>query len=259
MTIHPTALVDPGAEIGDGAVVGPWCRVEAGARLAAGVELASSVVVHSHTDIGEGTVVHPFAVLGGAPQHGGYKGEPTRLVIGARNIIREHATLHRGTVQGGGLTRVGEGCLFMVGAHIAHDCMVGDGVTFANNAVIGGHVQVGDGAFLGGQSAVHQWCRVGKGAILGGGAVATRDVIPFGSAWGNHARLEGLNMVGLKRRGFDKARIRRMLKLFDALFHGEGLFEDRLARAEAEYADLDEAREIITFIRDGGSRPLCRP
>ena len=259
MAVHPTALVDPSAQLGEGVEIGPWCQVGADAVLGEGVRLLSSVVVAGHTEIGARTVVHPFSVLGGPPQHGGYKDEPTRLVIGSDNLIREGCTFNRGTVQGSGVTRVGSSCMFMTGAHVGHDSVVGDRVTFANNATLGGHVTVGDGVFLGGLCAVHQWGRVGQGAMVGGLAAVTRDVIPYGSVWGNHARLHGLNMVGLKRRGFDRDRIKRMLAFYRDLFEGEGAYSERLERAEAVAGDVAEAHEIIAFIREGGSRPLCLP
>lgn len=257
--IHPTAIVDPAASLAADVEVGPWCRIGPDVTLNAGVQLISSVVVDGVTEIGAGTVVHPFSVLGGPPQHGGYKNEPTRLVVGENVLIREGCTFNRGTVQGSGLTTVGSNCMFMTGAHVGHDSVVGNHVTFANNATLGGHVVIGDNVFLGGLCAVHQHGRVGRGAMVGGLAAVTRDVIPFGSVWGNHARLHGLNMVGLKRRGFDRDKIKRMLAFYRDLFEGDGAFSERLDRAEGLTGDLAEAAEIIAFIRDGGSRPLCLP
>lgn len=257
--IHPTSIVDPAARIADDAVVGPWCRVGPDVTLKGGVELVSSVVVEGVTEVGAGTTIHPFSVIGGPPQHGGYNGEPTRLVIGENNLIREGSTFNRGTVQGSGVTVVGSNCMFMTGAHVGHDSVVGDRVTFANNATLGGHVTIGDGVFLGGLCAVHQWGRVGQGAMVGGLAAVTRDVIPYGSVWGNHARLHGLNMIGLKRRGFDRDKIKRMLAFYRDLFEGDGAFSERLNRAEGATGDLAEAAEIVAFIREGGSRPICLP
>lgn len=257
--IHPAAIVDPRARLAADVEIGPWCRVDGDVSLAAGVRLLSHVVVTGHTEIGAGTTVHPFAYLGGPPQHNGYKGEPTRLIVGENNTIREHVTFHVGTVQGGGETRIGDNNLFMVGAHVGHDCIVGSRTTFANNATLGGHCVIGDGVFMGGLSAVHQFSRIGQGAIVGGGGIITRDVIPYGSVWGNHARLRGLNMIGLKRRGFDREKIRRMMGFYRDLFEGDGEFSARLDAAEALTGDLAEAAEIIAFIREGGSRPLCLP
>jgi len=259
MTIHPTALVDPSARMGADVAIGPWCTVGPGVTLDAGVRLVSHVVVQQDTHVGARTVIHPFAVLGGDPQHGGYGGEPVRLEIGTDNLIREHATFNRGTPQGAGVTRVGSHGLFMTGAHVGHDAIVGDRVVMANNATLGGHARIGDRVFLGGLCAVHQNGRVGQGAMIGGLAAVTRDVIPYGSAWGNHARLHGLNLVGLKRAGHGKDGIRRLLAAYRTLFDGDGVFADRRSIVAAEYGDLPEVAQILAFIRDGGKRPLCLP
>ena len=257
--IHPTALVHPSAELADGVQIGPWCTVGPGVALAENVTLVSHVVLQQDTTVGARTTIHPFAVIGGDPQHNGYKGEPVRLDIGADNSIREHCTFNRGTPQGSGVTRVGSNGLFMTGAHVGHDAVVGDTVVMANNATLGGHARIGDKVFLGGLCAVHQNGRVGQGAIVGGLAAVTRDVIPYGSAWGNHARLHGLNLVGLKRKGYGKDAVRRLLAAFRDLFEGDGVFADRLTGVEQTYADLPEIMEIVAFIRDGGKRPLCLP
>jgi UDP-N-acetylglucosamine acyltransferase len=258
-SIHPTALVDASAVLADDVVIGPWSTVGPGVTLDEGVMLVSHVVVQQDTRIGARTVVHPFAVIGGDPQHNGYKGETVRLEIGADNSIREHCTFNRGTPQGSGVTRVGSNNLFMTGAHVGHDAVVGNNVVMANNATLGGHAEIGDKVFLGGLCAVHQNGRVGQGAIVGGLAAVTRDVIPYGSAWGNHARLHGLNLIGLKRKGYGKDQVRRLLAAFRDLFEGSGVFSDRLTAVEAGYADLPEIMEIVQFIRDGGKRPLCLP
>ncbi len=259
MAIHPSAQVDARAELAPDVEIGPWCIVGPGVQLAAGVHLVSHVVVQQDTSVGAGTVIHPFAVIGGDPQHNGYNGEPVRLEVGANNVIREHATFNRGTPQGSGVTRVGSNSLFMTGAHVGHDAIVGDHVVMANNATLGGHARVGDRVFLGGLCAVHQNGRVGQGAIVGGLAAVTRDVIPYGSAWGNHARLHGLNLVGLKRKGYGKDAIRRLLAAYRDLFEGEGVFADRIDRTAEAYGDLPEIGEIITFIREDARRPLCLP
>lgn len=262
MTIHATASVDASVTMADDVVIGPWCMVGPGVALAEGVELRSHVVVERDTVIGPRTVIHPFAVVGGDPQHTGYRGEAVRLEIGADVVIREHATLNRGTPPehgGKSVTRVGSNVMMMTGAHVGHDCVVGDNAVLANNATLGGHAVVGDKVFLGGLSAVHQFGRVGEGAMVGGLSAVTRDVIPFGSVWGNHARLRGLNLVGLKRRGYGKADLRRLLAAYREMFEGDGAFADRLDRAEGEYADLPEIMRIIAFIREDSRRPLCLP
>ena len=257
--IHPTAMVDSGAALADGVEIGPWSVVGSGVELGEDVRLLSHVVIQQDTVVGARTTIHPFCVIGGDPQHGGYKGEPVRLEIGEDCLVREHSTFNRGTPVGGGLTRIGKGCMFMTGAHVGHDAIVGDHVTFANQATLGGHSEVGDRVFLGGLSAVHQFGRVGQGAIIGGLAAVTRDVIPYGSAWGNHAQLHGLNLIGLKRKGYDKAAIRRLLAGYRELFEGAGTFAERLDLVEAGYVDLPEIMEITTFIREAGKRPLCLP
>jgi UDP-N-acetylglucosamine acyltransferase len=257
--IHPTALVHGGALLGEGVEIGPYCIVGEGATLGDRVRLLAHVVIEGVTDIGEETVVHPFAVLGGAPQHLGHKGEPTRLVIGARNVIREHVTMHTGTVGGGGVTTVGSDSLYMVGAHVAHDCVIGDRVTFANNATLGGHVVIGDFVFMGGLSAVHQFTRIGRYSFVGGGGVVTKDIIPYGSVWGNHAHLEGLNLVGLKRRGFTREAINALRAAYRLLFADEGTFQERLDDVVEAHAGTPEVMEIVDFIRAEANRPLCLP
>jgi UDP-N-acetylglucosamine acyltransferase len=257
--IHPTALVHGGALLGEGVEIGPYCIVGEGATLGDRVRLLAHVVIEGVTEIGEETVVHPFAVLGGAPQHLGHKGEPTRLVIGARNVIREHVTMHTGTVMDQGVTQVGSDSLYMIGAHVAHDCIVGDRVVFANNATLAGHVRIGDGVFMGGLSAVHQHTRIGRFAFIGGLAPVTKDVIPFGSVWGNHARLEGLNLVGLKRRGFARETINDLRAAYRMLFAEEGTFQERLEDVARVFASSPEVCEIVDFIRADAGRPLCLP
>lgn len=257
--VHPSAIVDATARLADDVVVGPWCTVGPGVVLDEGVLLVSHVVIQQDTSIGARSAVHPFAVIGGDPQHNGYRGEPVRLEIGSDNIIREHCTFNRGTPQGTGLTRVGSNNLFMTGAHVGHDAVVGDHVVMANNATLGGHARVGDRVFLGGLCAVHQNGRVGQGAIVGGLAAVTRDVIPYGSAWGNHAQLHGLNLIGLKRKGYDKDAIRRLLSAYRDLFEGAGVFSERLDAVSQAYSDLPEIVEICDFIRADGKRPLCLP
>jgi UDP-N-acetylglucosamine acyltransferase len=257
--IHPTAIVSPGAQLGQDVEIGAFCTVGPKVQLGDGVRLVSHVVIEGATQIGSGTTVHPFAVLGGAPQHLAHKGEDTRLVVGERNIIREHVTMHTGTVGGGGVTTVGSDSLYMVGAHVAHDCVVGDRVTFANNATLGGHVQVGDFVFMGGLCAVHQFTRIGRYSFVGGGGVVTKDIIPYGSVWGNHAHLEGLNLVGLKRRGFSREAINALRAAYRLLFADEGTFQERLDDVAEAHADTPEVMEIVDFIRSEANRPLCLP
>jgi UDP-N-acetylglucosamine acyltransferase len=257
--IHPTAIVDRCAELGADVVVGPYSLIGPHVRLGSGARVASHVVIEGHAEIGEACEIHPFANLGAPPQHAGYKGEPTRLVIGSRNIIREHVTMHCGTVMGRGVTTVGSDGFFMVGVHIAHDCQVGDHVTMVNNATLGGHVQVEDYVIMGGLSAAHQYIRIGRHAFVGGMAGVNHDVIPFGNVWGNHAHLEGLNLVGLKRRGFSRETINTLRAAYRLLFAEEGTFQERVDDAAATFAGSPEVMEIIDFIRADSNRPLTTP
>ena len=259
MSIHPTALVDAGARLGSDVQIGPYCIVGPDVVLQDRVRLLSHVVVEGATELGEDTEVHAFANLGGPPQHLAHKGEKTRLAIGPRNVIREHVTMHTGTVLGGGVTRVGSDGLFMVASHVAHDCEVGDHVVFANNATLGGHVHMGDWVFMGGLSAVHQHTRVGRQSFIGGLAAVTKDVIPFGSVWGVYAHLEGLNLVGLKRRGYSRDQINDLRSAYRLLFAQEGTFQERLTDVARVFAGSSDVSEIVDFIRADANRPICLP
>ena len=259
MSIHPTAIVEDGAQIGDGATIGAYCHIGPRVVLSDQVALAPHVVVEGRTLIGARTKVQSFTVLGGAPQHLGYKGEDTALEIGEDCLIREHVTMNLGTVAGGGVTKVGNHCMFMTGAHIAHDCAVGDQSIFANNATLGGHVIVGEGVFFGGLAAVHQHARIGDFAFIGGCAGVPNDVIPFGSAIGNHAMLAGLNIIGMKRRGLDRDVIHQLRNAYKQLFSGTDPFAERLSKVEQDYAQSPDVLRITKFIRAGESRPLMQP
>jgi UDP-N-acetylglucosamine acyltransferase len=257
--VHPSSIVADGAVLGDGVEVGPFCTVGPNARIGARTKLASHIVIDGHTELGEDNTVYPFAMLGGPPQHTAYRGEDTRLVIGDRNIIREHATMNIGTVNGGGVTRVGSDGFYMIESHVGHDCKVGDHVILTKQATLGGHCDLGDYVIVGGLAAVHQFTRVGRHAMIGGLAAVVKDVIPYGSVWGNHAHLEGLNLVGLKRRGFSRETINTMRAAYRLLFADEGTFQERLDDTVETYSDCAEVMEIIDFIRADGSRPLCLP
>lgn len=257
--IHPTAIVHDGAKLGAGVEVGPYCIVGPQVVLGEGVRLISHVVVEGNTQIGDGCTLHAFSRLGGPPQHLGHKGEDTRLVVGQNNIIREGVTFNTGTVGGGGLTKVGDNGLFMAGSHVAHDCVVGDNIVFANNATIGGHVTVGDFVFMGGLAAAHQFTRIGRYAFVGGVSAVTKDVIPFGSVWGVHAHLEGLNLVGLKRRGFSRETINDLRAAYRMLFANEGTFQERVEDVARVFAGVEQVMEIVDFIRADANRPLCQP
>jgi UDP-N-acetylglucosamine acyltransferase len=252
-------MVAAGAKLAGDVEIGPFSIIGADVKLGPRVTIGSHVVVEGHTEVGEGTSIHPFAVLGGAPQHAGYRGEPTRLVIGARNLIREHVTMHCGTAGGRGVTTVGSDGFFMVGVHIGHDCIVGDQVVMANNATLGGHVTIEDFVIMGGLSAAHQNTRIGRHAFVGGMAGVNHDVIPFGNVWGNHAHLEGLNLIGLKRRGFSREAINALRAAYRMLFAEEGTFQERLEDTAEAYRSSPEVMEIVEFIRADASRPLTTP
>ncbi len=260
--IHATAIVAPGAKIGQGVAIGPYCIVGANVTLEDGVELASHVIVDGHTRIGPRTRVYPFASLGQGPQHLKYAGEPTRLEIGAENMIREHVTMNTGTVEGGGVTKIGDRNFFMVNTHVAHDCHVGSNIVMANNAVLGGHVTVGDYCVFGGNCAVHQFVRIGRYAMISGVCGVADDVIPYGNVypfWNNRASLAGLNLIGLKRRGFTREQIQTLRTAYRLLFAAEGSLEERLQDAAAMYREQEAVMEIVEFIRARSSRNLCLP
>lgn len=257
--IHPTAIVDPAAKLGSGVRIGPYSIVGPQVELGDEVVLHAHVVIDGRTRIGARTRIFPFASIGTAPQDLKFHGEPSELVIGADNTIREHVTMNPGTEGGGMLTKVGDGCLFMVGSHVAHDCQIGNRVILANNATLAGHVVVEDFAILGGLSAVHQFCRIGRHAMIGGMSGVEQDVIPYGMVMGDRARLSGLNLVGLKRRGYDRAAIRSLRDAYDALFEDEGTLADRLDHLASSYGDVPVVAELITFVRQDASRGLCKP
>lgn len=257
--IDPLASVDPGATLGEGVQIGPYCIVGPNVTLGPRVRLISHVSVTGRVQIGEDCVVYPFAALGHPPQDFKYSGEDTRLVIGARNVIREQVTMHPGTAVGRGETRIGDDGYYMVGAHVAHDCVVGNRVVLANNATLGGYVTVGDHVIFGGLSAVHQYGRIGRHAFVGGLAAVVTDVIPFGMAHGNHAHLTGLNLVGLKRRGFTRETIRDLRAAYRMMFAAEGTFQERLADVAALFPDTPEVQEVVAFIQADANRALCMP
>ena len=238
----------PGAAIADGVRIGPFCHVGPEVVIEAGAELISHVVVDGITRIGAGVVIYPFCTVGLAPQDLKYRGEPTRTEIGARSQLREHVTVHRGTIGGSGVTRIGEDCLLMAVVHVAHDCALGNGVVVANNVVMGGHVMIGDNAVIGGAAAIHQFVRIGRAAMIGGVSGVGADVIPFGFVFGNRARLTGLNVIGLRRRGFDRAQIHALRAAFRLMFHGDGVFADRLEQVRAEFAGDVLVEEILRFV-----------
>ena len=257
--IHPTAIVAPGAELAGDVVIGPYCVIGRDVRLGRRVSLRSHVVVDGRTTIGEGTRLFPFASIGLEPQDLKYRGEKSELVIGCNNTIREYVTMNPGTAGGGMVTRIGNDCLFMVGAHVAHDCQIGNHVVMANNATLAGHVVVEDYAVLGGLSAVHQFVRIGKHAMIGGMSGVERDVIPYGQVMGDRARLYGLNIIGMQRRGFSREDIQGLRNAYQFLFSTDGTFIDRVNETAERFSGIGPVDDIIEFIRADSSRAICQP
>ena len=257
--IHPSAIVDPQARLGEGVRIGPYCMVGADVSLGEGCELISHVVVTGRTTIGPRTRLFPFASIGHQPQDLKFHGEPSTLTIGADCMIREGVTMNPGTEGGGLTTVVGDRCVFLANAHVAHDCQVGDAVIFSNNVMLAGHCKVGNFAILGGGSAVHQFCRIGAHAFIGGLSGVENDVIPYGIAIGNRAHLAGLNIVGLKRRGFSREVIHDIRRSYRLLFADEGTLQERVEDVGTEFASHTVVNEILAFIREGGNRSICTP
>jgi UDP-N-acetylglucosamine acyltransferase len=246
--VHPTSVVSPRAEVGDGVHVGPFCRVGDEVRLGARVRLESHVVVDGRTEIGEETHVFPFASVGLEPQDLKYRGEPAETRVGRRCRIREFVTIHRGTEGGGMLTSVGDDCLIMAQAHVAHDSRVGNRVIMANAATLAGHVEVQDGANVGAYSGVHQFCRVGREAYVGGYSVVVKDALPFALTVGNHAKCYGLNTVGMKRRGYAQETVEALHHAFRLLLSSKLNTTQALARIREELQGSQEVEELLHFI-----------
>ena len=258
VNIHASAVIEAGAELGENVEIGPACVIGGKVKIGDGSKLLSHVSISGSTTIGSNATIYPFAALGHPPQDFKFDGEDTKLLIGDNVTLREQVTMHLGTVVGRGKTVVGNDCYFMVGSHVGHDCVVGDMVTFANNATLGGHVIVGDQVIMGGLSAVHQHCRIGRHAFIGGGAPVTGDVIPYGMV-DNHGGLAGLNLVGLKRRGFNREAINDLRTAYRLFFASEGTFQERIDDAVRLYKDQDLVMEMVEFIRAGANRHLCLP
>ena len=257
--IHASSVVSPLATLGEGVSIGPFCVVGPDVELAAGVVLHSHVAVAGHTTIGSGTRIFPFASVGHAPQDLKFRGERSTLRIGADCTIREGVTINPGTASGGLMTSIGDRCTILANAHVAHDCTVGDDVILVNNVMLAGHCQIGAFAVLGGGSAVHQFVRIGAHAMIGGLAGVENDVIPYGMALGNRASLAGLNLVGLRRRGFSREAIHDLRRAYRLLFAQEGTLKERVEDVAAEFADHPEVHEILDFLRNGGDRAICLP
>lgn len=256
--VHPSAVIEEGAQIDPSVRIGPFCVVGPDVVLHADVELKSHAVVTGRTEVGAGTVIFSFAVIGEIPQDLKFKGEASRLVIGKRNRIREHVTMNCGTQGGGGVTQIGDDGLFMAGCHIAHDAIVGSRVIVVNSAAVAGHCILEDDVIIGGLAGIHQWVRVGQGAIIGAVTMVTNDVIPYGLVQAPRGELDGLNLVGLKRAGVKRADITALRAAFQMLAQGEGTFHDRAQRL-GEETESDYVRQIVDFVMADTGRHFLTP
>jgi UDP-N-acetylglucosamine acyltransferase len=258
--IHPTALIDSKAQLGKDVQIGPFCCVGADVVLGDDVRLISHVTIAGRTTVGAGTTIYPFASIGHPPQDLKYQGEPSQLIIGANNTIREYVTLQPGTKGDKMLTQIGDNNLFMVASHVAHDCIIGNHVLMANGATLGGHVCIEDHAIVGGLSAVHQFVRIGAHAIIGGMSGVEHDVIPYGNVKGERASLSGLNLIGLKRRGFSPATIQTLRSAYQNIFEmKDDPLAERVDAVAEKYADNEDVMQLIAFIRQDSPRSLCLP
>ncbi|WP_336056353.1 acyl-ACP--UDP-N-acetylglucosamine O-acyltransferase [Nitratireductor sp. CH_MIT9313-5] len=257
--IHQSAVIEDGAEIGADVSIGPFCHIGPHVVLKDGVKLVGHVSIQGHTTIGEGCEIHPGAALGGPPQDLKYDGAPTTLTVGRRCIIREGMTIHRGTEKGRGTTIVGDECYLMAYSHVAHDCIVGNKVTMANYAGLGGHSEIGDGVILSGYAAVHQFVRVGHHAFLGGFAAVVGDVIPYGMAVGDRARLRGLNVVGMKRSGMARSELSALRKAYRMLFDPSEPMTANIARVEEAFAGSAVVEDMLAFVRGQEKRHFTVP
>lgn len=255
--IHSTAIVSDRARIGDGSTVGPYCVIGPDVEVGRDCEIGPHAVLEGPTRMGDANRVFQFASIGAPPQDTKYRGEPTRLEIGARNTFRESVTVHRGTVRGGGVTQLGNDGLYMAYSHVAHDCVIGDHVIMANGAALAGHVTIEDYAIVGGLVAIHQHARIGESAMLGGGAMVVMDIVPFCTAVGDRARLAGPNVVGIKRRGLGDDAVRAVRAAYRVLFQSKLRLEEALARLRAELPDSREVAHMVRFI-EGSQRGICR-
>ncbi|HEY8576280.1 MAG TPA: acyl-ACP--UDP-N-acetylglucosamine O-acyltransferase [Devosia sp.] len=258
-SVHPTAIVAAGARLGDGVKIGPYCIVGDNVVLHGNVELISHVTVDGHTEIGAGTQIYPFASIGHKPQDLKYHGEASRLEIGERCTIRESVTINPGTENGGMLTRIGNDCLIMASAHVAHDAVIGNNVIMANYVGIAGHCQIGDNVIFGGTCVIHQFTRIGAHAFIGAQSMVDGDVIPYGMAVGNRATLTGLNLVGLKRRGFDREAIHQLRAAYRQIFASEGTLRERVEDAAELFKQVPLVQDVVTFISSASDRPIMLP
>tara|TARA_B100000575_G_scaffold262081_1_gene236304 strand:- start:777 stop:1556 length:780 start_codon:yes stop_codon:yes gene_type:complete len=256
--IHKSSVIDSKAKISNNVKIGPFCYVGPNVILHENVELISNVHVEGNTIIGKGTRVFPFASLGTQPQDLKFKGEKNSLNIGENNLIREHVTINPGTEGGGSITKIGNNCLFMISSHVAHDCIIGNNVIIANNVPLGGHVTIEDSVVIGGNSAVQQFTRIGRLAMIGGMTGVLKDVIPFGLSIGNRNHLQGLNLIGLRRKKYDNKKIIGLSKAYKEIFSSKN-FHENLNKINGEHKGNELVNEVITFIEKDKKRPICSP
>ena len=256
--IHNSSIIDKNSKIGTNVKIGPYCVI------GPNVEISDDTIVHSHVNISGNTIIgksnkiYPFASIGNDPQDLKYNGEETKLIIGNKNTIREYVTINPGTVGGGGKTKVGDNCLFMISSHIAHDCNVGNNVIIANNVPLGGHARVGDGVIIGGNSAVQQFTRIGKMAMIGGMTGVLNDVIPYGLSIGNRNFLQGLNLIGLRRKDIPNKKILSLSEAYKEIFKTNKL-TDNLNNLNGSFKDNSLVNDVIEFINEDKKRPICTP
>ncbi len=256
--IHNSSVIDKKAKISKAAKVGPFCYIGPNVELSEDVELISNVHIEGNTKIGKGTKIFPFASIGTQPQDLKFKNEINYLTIGEKNIIREYVTINPGTEGGGSKTIIGNNCLFMISSHIAHDCIIGNNVIIANNVPLGGHVTIEDNVVIGGNSAVQQFTRIGRLAMIGGMTGVLKDVIPFGLSIGNRNYLQGINLIGLRRKKYDNKKIIGLDKAYKEIFSSKNLHEN-LSRINGEHKDNELVAEVIKFIEKDKKRPICSP
>ena len=256
--IHSSSVIDKKANIGKNVKIGPFCYIGPNVELQQDVELISNVHIEGNTKIGKGTKVFPFASIGTMPQDLKFKGESNSVLIGENNMIREYVTINPGTAGGGGKTQIGNNCLFMISSHIAHDCKVGNNVVIANNVPLGGHVTLEDSVVIGGNSAVQQFTRIGRLAMIGGMTGVLKDVIPFGLSFGNRNYLQGINLIGLRRKKYENKKILELDTAYKKIFSSKKLHEN-LAKINGEFKENDLVKEVIDFIEKDKKRPICTP
>ena len=256
--IHNSSVIDKKAKISKNVKIGPFCYVGPDVVLSDNVELISNVHIEGNTKIGTGTKIFPFASIGTQPQDLKFNNEANSLLIGKNNIIREYVTINPGTKGGGSKTIIGDNCLFMISSHIAHDCIIGNNVIIANNVPLGGHVTIEDSVVIGGNSAVQQFTRIGRLAMIGGMTGVLKDVPPFGLSIGNRNYLQGLNLIGLRRKKYDNKKIIGLDKAYKEIFSSKNLHEN-LSKINGEYKDNELVSEVIRFIEKDKKRPICTP